>query len=265
MQSLAMLGKRKSDRRRILLVIGEKRDRSSKVKFATVLQEAQRQNVLIYWLTYSPFLEPFTAKPKTVKSKDPAKDGELLPPDMAPGNLLSVFTELAHQGKPDNSVQLTRATGGRSIGFLKQEALEEAIQAIASEVHRQYIVSFTPPPSKAGEYHNIRIEVKGHPELDGADARRLLVDALGADYRQDNLRRPVPSKVDGVFGDPPAPIVVERFAGIRIYVKPWEVAAGDVHAYAVAALEHQRRRIHFDGELLGLPGFSNSALAGFFA
>ena len=34
MQSLAMLAKRKSDRRRILLVIAEKRDRSSKVKFA---------------------------------------------------------------------------------------------------------------------------------------------------------------------------------------------------------------------------------------
>jgi VWFA-related protein len=164
-QSLAMLAKRKSDRRRILLVIGEKRDRSSKVKFAEVLREAQRQNVLIYWLTYSPFLEPFTAAPKTLKSKDPRKDGTPLPPDMAPGNLLSVFTELAHQGKPDSSVQLTRATGGRAIGFLKQEALEEAIEAIASEVHRQYIVSFTPPPAKAGQYHTIRIEVNKHPEL----------------------------------------------------------------------------------------------------
>lgn len=165
MQSLAMLAKRKNDRRRILLVIAEKRDRSSKVKFPVVLQEAQRQNVLIYWLTYSPFLEPFTARQKKVKSKDPQKDGEPLPPDMAPGNLLSVFTELAHQGKPDNSVQLTRTTGGRAIGFLKKEALEEAIQAIASEVHRQYIVSFTPPPGKPGEYHAIRIEVKGHPGL----------------------------------------------------------------------------------------------------
>ena len=165
MQSLAMLGKRRSDRRRILLVIAEKRDRSSKVKFPVVLREAQRQNVLIYWLTYSPFLEPFTAGPKTVKSKDPRKDGEPLPPDMAPGNLLSVFTELAQQGKPDNSVELTRATGGRALRFVQQEALEEAIQAIASEVHRQHIVSFTPRPGKAGEYHAIRIEVKGHPEL----------------------------------------------------------------------------------------------------
>ena len=165
MQSLAMLAKRKSDRRRILLVIAEKRDRSSKVKFPVVLREAERQNVLIYWLAYSPFLEPFTAGPKTVKSKDPKKDGEPLPPDMAPGNLLSVFTELAQQGKPDNSLELTRATGGRALRFVKQEALEEAIQAIASEVHRQYIVSFTPRPGKAGEYHAIRIEVKGHPEL----------------------------------------------------------------------------------------------------
>lgn len=164
MQSLAMLGKRKSDRRRILLVIGEKRDRSSKIKFPTVLREAQRQNVLIYWLTYSPFLEPFTAQQKKVKSKDPKKDGAPLPPDMAPGNLLTIFTELAQQGKPDNSVELTRTTGGRAIGFLKQEALEEAIQLIASEVHRQYIVSFTPSGAKPNQYHVIRVEVKGHPE-----------------------------------------------------------------------------------------------------
>ena len=165
MQALDMLSKRRIDRRRILLVIAEKRDRSSKLKFSTVLEEAERQNVLVYWLTYSPFLEPFTARPKTVHSKDPRKDGTPLPPDMAPGNLLTVFSELAHQGKPDGSVQLTRATGGRAIGFLKKEALEDAIQAIASEVHRQLIVSFTPPAAKPGEYHVIRIEVKGRPEL----------------------------------------------------------------------------------------------------
>jgi VWFA-related protein len=164
MRSFAMLANRKSGRRRILLVIAEKRDRSSKVKFPLVLREAQRQNVLIYWLSYSPFLEPFTAQQKRAKSQDPGKDGEPLPPDMAPGNLLSVFTEMAQQGKPDNSVELTRATGGRALRFLKKEALEEAIQAISGEVHRQQIVSFTPPAGKAGEYHVIRIEVKGHPE-----------------------------------------------------------------------------------------------------
>jgi VWFA-related protein len=164
MRSLAMLAKRQSGRRRILLVVAEKRDRSSKVKFPVVLREAQRQNVLIYWLTYSPSLEPYTARPKKVKSKDPAKDGKPLPPDIVIGDLLSIFIELDHQGKPDNSLELTRTTGGRAIRFLKKEALEEAIQAIAGEVHRQYIVSFTPPAGKAGEYHVIRMAVQGHPE-----------------------------------------------------------------------------------------------------
>src|ERR1035438_461943 len=149
MQSLAMLGKRRSDRRRILLVIAEKRDRSSKVKFPVVLREAQRQNVLIYWLSYSPFLEQPAAQ---------------TPAEAGPQNLLNVFTEMDQQGKPDSSVELTRATGGRALRFLKKEALEEAIQAIAGEVHGQYIVSFTPPAGKAGEYHVIRIEVRGHPE-----------------------------------------------------------------------------------------------------
>jgi hypothetical protein len=32
-------------------------------------------------------------------------------------------------------------------------------------VHRQYIVSFKPPPAKAGQYHSIRIGVKDRPEL----------------------------------------------------------------------------------------------------
>ena len=31
--------------------IAEKRDRSSKLKFPVVLQEAERQNVIVYWLT----------------------------------------------------------------------------------------------------------------------------------------------------------------------------------------------------------------------
>jgi len=165
MQAFHMLGARRPDHRKILLMVAEKRDRSSKLKFSSILQAAERQNVLVYWLDYSPFLEPFTAKERTLKSKDPELNGTPLPPDMAPGNLLSIFTELAHQGKPNSAEQLTRATGGRAVSFVKKEALEDAIQAIADEVHRQYIVSFTPRPGHPGQHHAIRVEVKGRPEL----------------------------------------------------------------------------------------------------
>src|SRR5215467_14778422 len=90
MEALNRLSKRPPVHRRVLLVIGESRDRSSKTRLDTVAQAAQRQNVLIYWLAYSPFLSDFTARQKTVHSPDPSKDGEPVPRDVAPGSLLSV-------------------------------------------------------------------------------------------------------------------------------------------------------------------------------
>jgi len=165
LQSFRMLAARRQDRRKILLVVAEKRDRSSKTKFNAVVQAAERQNVLVYWLTFSTFVEPFTAQQKTVKSKDPAKNGAPLPPDTAPGNLLSIFTELAQQGKPNSAELLTRSTGGRTASFVKKEALEEAIQAVAAEVHRQYIVSFQPKGGEPGTFHLLRAVVKNRPEL----------------------------------------------------------------------------------------------------
>jgi VWFA-related protein len=165
MESLTMLARRPRVNRRILLVIAESRDRSSALKLEAVAQAAQRQNVLIYWITYSPFLSEFTAKQKTVKSLDPKKNGEPIPRDVAPGSLLSVFSELGHQTKPDASAELSRVTGGRVIHYLRKEALEEAVQAIGGEVHRQYLVSFQPRPAPAGQYHAIRIEVKERPDL----------------------------------------------------------------------------------------------------
>jgi len=62
----------------------------------------------------------FTAKQKTVKSLDPKKNGGPIPRDVAPGNLLSVFSELGHQTKPDASAELSRVTGGRVIHYLKR-------------------------------------------------------------------------------------------------------------------------------------------------
>jgi VWFA-related protein len=164
-EALRQFARRPSENRRVLLVIAEKHDRSSKLKLATILQSAQRQNVLVYWVTYSPFMTAFTARQKTVKSLDPKKDGEPIPRDPAPGSLLSVFSEIKHDVQADAAEELTRATGGRTLSFLRKDTLEEAVQAIGSEVHRQYIVSFQPPKSAPGLYHEIRIAVKDRPEL----------------------------------------------------------------------------------------------------
>ena len=157
MQALQMLGTRSPERRRIIFLIAEKRDRSSESKLPEVVREVQRQNATVYWLTYSPLLTPFTARRKTENGKPAPATGDL--------NLIAVFTELAHLRQPDISNLLSRMTGAKTMSFLKKRELENEIAAIADEVHRQYILSFQPPRGRPGQFHTIRVEVKGRPDL----------------------------------------------------------------------------------------------------
>jgi len=183
-ETLHLLAGRDPSRRRIILVIAERRDRSSKVKLPDLLREDQLQNTAIYWLTYSTFLTPFTSRPKTVwdrmsdeqkDSKDRMQEGRIkypwpeeeepVPAAVAPGSLFNIFTELSHKSAVDAANMLSQTTGGRTFSFLKQSALESAIHAVADEVHRQYIVSFQPKWDTPGLYHTIRVAVRGQPEL----------------------------------------------------------------------------------------------------
>ena len=178
-QALLMLAERAAGRRRIILMIAERRDRSSTATLPEVMEQVQRLNATAYWLTYSPFLEPFTVKPKTaedlkpeaerIKVKQcaacPPPDLTPVPPDLGPGGLIYGIGELIHMRQPDLSSLFTNTTGGRTLGFLKKNALEQAIQLVSEEVHRQYILSFTPKGGEPGTFHAIRIAVKNRPEL----------------------------------------------------------------------------------------------------
>ncbi len=181
--ALHRLAARDPARRRVMLVIAERRDRSSKTALPDLLREGQLQNTTIYWLTYSAFLNPFTNRPKTIwdrmsdeekaelRKNNPGKvypspeEEKVLPPDWVPGSLLNVFTELKHRSATDVAALLSKTSGGRTFDFLKQSALESAIQAVAQEVHWQYIVTFQPKPDAAGLFHVLRAEVKGRPQL----------------------------------------------------------------------------------------------------
>ncbi len=178
-QALDMLDHRPPARRRIILMIAERRDRASSAKLPTVMEQVERLNAAVYWLTYSPFLEPFTVKPKTAEDLKPeaervkvqqcalcpAPDETPVPPDLGPGGYLYGIQELIRLHKPDLSHLFTRTTGGRELNFLKKSALEQAIQLIGEEVHRQYILSFTPAGGVPGTFHTLRVAVKDQPEL----------------------------------------------------------------------------------------------------
>src|SRR5215472_10523493 len=66
--------------------------------------------------------------------------------------------------------------------------------------------------------------------------------------------------VDGIVGNRPSAVVVERLAGIGVRVKAWEVAAGDVEAKTVPPLEDQGSRVHFDRKSIHLAGFHQRGL-----
>jgi VWFA-related protein len=171
-ESLRMLSRCKADRRRIVVVIAEKRDRSSKTKLEEVIREVQRQNAVIYWLTYSPLLTAYSHRPPArgdretpeEKRRDSHRDEPVDAPDPAPGNLLNAFIELYHSTKPNLAELFSGLTGARTVSFLRKDGLEQAIQSVGAEVHRQYILTFQ-PQSTDGTFHAIRAAVRNRADL----------------------------------------------------------------------------------------------------
>jgi VWFA-related protein len=178
-RALVMLEGRPAGRRRIILMIAERRDRGSAAPLAEVMERAQRLNVAVYWLGYSPFLEPYTVRTKTaedlkpeaerikIKQCDlcPRPDDTPVPADLGPGGIIYALGELFRLQKPDLSHLFPATTGGRSLSFLKKNALEQAIKLVGEEVHRQYVLSFQPKGGEPGKFHAIRVAVKNRPEL----------------------------------------------------------------------------------------------------
>ena len=166
-------------------MIAEKRDRGSTARLTDVMTQVQRLNAAVYWVTYSPFMQPFTVKNKVAEDLKPiaerVKYSDCHPPtptwacarpdetpvdyDPGPGNPIYAIGELARLAQPDLSSLFTDTTGGRTLSFLKKDALEKAVQLISQEVHRQYILTFEPRESEAGAFHPIQVTVKNNPKL----------------------------------------------------------------------------------------------------
>jgi hypothetical protein len=95
----------------------------------------------------------------------PAPDNRPVPYDPGPGGPLYALGELIRLHQPDLSDLFTKTTGGRALSFVKKNALEQAIQLVGAEVHRQYMLSFEPKGGEPGRFHAIRVAVKNRPDL----------------------------------------------------------------------------------------------------
>jgi len=189
---IELAGKRSPERRRVLLLISEKHDRSSKSKVEEVVTAAQRSNVMIYAVSFSAMKTPFTTR--AVSYCDPPNeekkcshcdrtcgmcarqcyrdDGKHHDPppryeEASTGGLgiFGIAVELARLAQTDLTEAFAKSSGGMSAGFLKKAGLEKALERIGADLHNQYLISFQPEEGAAPGFHTIRVEVKGRPEL----------------------------------------------------------------------------------------------------
>lgn len=151
-EGMKMLAARPQNYRRVMLVMGESRDRGSKSKLAEAVEMAQRAGVVIYSLTYSAETQAWTSS----SEDDPPVPGG---PDYLGG-----LGEVARLGKTNDADAFARATGGRHMAFTRGRSLEASISRLGEEIHSQYLLSFVPAPSSNTGLHRIEVRVPKFPK-----------------------------------------------------------------------------------------------------
>jgi VWFA-related protein len=190
-EATRMLNKRPSNRRRIILYIGETRDIASEMRAREALMGLQYANVMFYPVDMSRFISTLTAKP------DPGRQNTLPPamhplPSMVPATpttvmqtyginggaraeFIPLMVELFKDVKAifkDNPIELfTKGTGGTEYGFSRQRGLEEAIQRIGAELHSQYMVTYRPNNTEEGGFHEIQVSISNSPAVKKTQTR----------------------------------------------------------------------------------------------
>jgi VWFA-related protein len=159
--------------RRVLLLISESRDRGSETDLDTMIVAAQAAGVTVYAATYSAFATAFTVKPSDTRPASqprgparpprgpempPSKANIPVPPPEQRVDILGGIGELARLRMPKATEALARATGGATFSFTRKKGLEEAIGRLGSELHTQYVLSFTPEAPAPG-YHRVEVRV----------------------------------------------------------------------------------------------------------
>ena len=179
MEGIRML-KNKKDRRRVLLLIAEKRDKGSTIRLREVLTAAEFANVVIYSLDISSALAVLTGTPMpppppsipTTAQHVPA--GAVQTPTTIDnqyysGNgipvLVDIFKGIKSIFVDDTLDVFTRFTGGKQYSFITERSLERAIEGISQEIHSQYLLSYSPNNLSEGGFHEIRVTVN-RPSLE---------------------------------------------------------------------------------------------------
>jgi VWFA-related protein len=179
-EGIRMLRGRNKNRRRVILLISEKRDKASEARLRETLRDAQFANVSIYAIDISTLVARVTEKPQyprpepipTTAQHVPG-GGALTPTTVEQtfnnGNYIPVFVDIFKGVKGlfvDDTVDVfTRFTGGKQYSFVTTKTLERVTTALGEELHSQYLLAYSPSNKIEGGYHDIRVVIN-RPNLE---------------------------------------------------------------------------------------------------
>jgi VWFA-related protein len=150
--------------RKVMVVIGESRDRTSEAKLADVMEDAVRSSITIYPVSFSVYLTALTSKGGEKFGKK-ADEPPVFGSSGASGfSILSLLAELARLGSANAAEALAKSTGGEKLSFVRLKGLEEVVTRLSEELHNQYLLTFTPGAGEPG-YRAIRVLLKNRPDL----------------------------------------------------------------------------------------------------
>jgi VWFA-related protein len=143
--------------RRVLVVIGESRDRGSQATLEDAVTRAQAANVTVYPMNYSVYATSFTSRgAETFKNS-----GKAVYPVGTGIDLLAVFTEIARMGAQNGGDALAKYTGGAKVSFTKLAGLERVTAKVGEDLHSQYLLSFQAADNgESRTYHELTVRVK---------------------------------------------------------------------------------------------------------
>ena len=178
--AIGMLERRKSPRRRAILLISETRDHGSKAKPEEVARELGVSDSVIYTVAFSPVRDEFVdgfrspkqpkfqaqypvpkAQPKPDSAADDSEPAETehTPLLELPPQIMALVNAL----RTNASEAIASLSGGAHFSFGSQKSFDESLLKISNRIHNYYLLSFRPSAATPG-LHTLRVRVDGHPE-----------------------------------------------------------------------------------------------------
>ena len=178
-QAIRMLSHRPTNRRRIILHIGETRDIGSQARGRETLTGLALNNIVFYSVDTSHTVEKLTA-PREAPRPDPLPPAMYPLPSNVPATPNTVMQTSAGAGATGNAAEFdprqiyrdaeaifkrnpvgifTGGTGGTEFSFYRHNGLEDAIQRIGEQLHSEYLLSYSPNNKLEAGFHRISVYV----------------------------------------------------------------------------------------------------------